>query len=87
MSLECYACRTAARTVTFGVSGSSSDEARLVFNKYGDTYFLSEVWTPGQSQGGGLSKSKTEREIASSNPTVARVTLPAGTNRAVIARR
>jgi len=53
-------------TVTYGIGGGVNppDEGRLVFNKYGDTYYLSEVWKPGDSQGGALAKSKTEREIA-----------------------
>jgi hypothetical protein len=90
LSLECYAVRAHGYTVTFGIGGGDnnlSDEGRLVFHKYGDTYYLSEVWTPGDSQGAALAKSKTEREIARTTPDVARVTLPARKSHVTIARR
>jgi hypothetical protein len=32
-----------------GMSGDSADAARLVFNRYGDRYFLREVWLSGSS--------------------------------------
>jgi hypothetical protein len=57
--------------------GKYSDQGRLVFHKYGDKYFLTEAWS--EQSGGwavGVPMSKTEREIARSNPDVARVTLP-----------
>jgi hypothetical protein len=38
----------------------SSDKARLVFRKYGNRYYLAQVWAPGQS-GSELPKSKSER--------------------------
>jgi hypothetical protein len=89
LSLECYACRTNVIATTFPVGGGAnlSGEGRLVFNKYGDTYFLSEVWTPGYTQGGSLSKSKTEREMARITPAVGRVTVAAGTSHVIIAQR
>jgi hypothetical protein len=89
LSLECYVCRTHAITATFGIGGGGNppSEGRLVFNKYGETYFLSEVWTPGDLQGGGLSKSKTESESARATPSVARVIVPARKGQATIARR
>lgn len=36
-------------------------QSRLVFHKYGDEYFLSEVWTSGKSIGRELSVSRQER--------------------------
>jgi ribosomal protein L33 len=58
LSLECYACRSHVYSTTFGIGGGGNplNEGRLVFNKYGETYFLSEVWTPGDLQGGGTVK-------------------------------
>ena len=50
---------------------SGTPNARLVFNKYGDQYFLSQIWD-GQSQSGiALSESKREKELkmASTNPS------------------
>jgi hypothetical protein len=90
LSLECYACGAHGYTVTHGIGGGDNnlpDEGRLVFNKYGDTYYLSAVWAPGDPQGGALSKSKTEREIARTTPDVARVILAARKSHATIARR
>jgi len=37
---------------------------KLVFNKYGDSYFLSEIWSPGYDRGQLLPKSQRELEIA-----------------------
>jgi hypothetical protein len=41
-------------------------ESRLVFNLYGDRYYLSQVWTIGGSDGYGLSKSENEERLAKS---------------------
>ena len=75
--------------VTFPVGGGTNrpDEGRLVFNKYGDTYFLSEVWAPGYAQGGAISKSKTEREISRISPAAVRVALAAGSSHVIMAKR
>jgi len=37
--------------------------ASLIFNRYGNDYFLSEVWTKGGSIGRGLPKTHAEREL------------------------
>ena len=44
----------------------SSDRAMLVFNRYGDQYFLSQVWEAGRTTGQELPKSPAEREIMGS---------------------
>jgi hypothetical protein len=36
----------------------------LVFNRYSNTYFLAQVWHPGNDRGYRLPKTKTEREMA-----------------------
>jgi hypothetical protein len=36
----------------------------LVFNRYGNEYFLSEIWPMGASTGRELTKSRAERELA-----------------------
>jgi len=41
-----------------------SDTAKLVFNRYGNHYFLSQVWTLGSDRGHVLRPTKAEREIA-----------------------
>ena len=43
--------------------GPQNDTA-LLFNRYGDHYFLSQVWTVGEVSGEQLPKSKMEREVA-----------------------
>lgn len=37
--------------------------AKLVFHRYGSTYFLSQVWMAGEGTGRELTKSKSERAI------------------------
>ena len=44
-------------------STASRNEARLVFHRYGYTYFLSEVWGPG-NDGRQLRTTSRERELA-----------------------
>ncbi len=39
------------------------DNGTLVFHKYGDDYFLSEVWAKGASVGRELTKTHAEREL------------------------
>jgi len=38
--------------------------AKLVFHRYGDQYFLHQVWTPASERGGQLSQSRAERAKA-----------------------
>ena len=42
----------------------TQERAKLVFKRYGDRYFLSQVWYPGTNQGRELGISKVERELA-----------------------
>ena len=39
---------------------------KLVFNKYGDEYFLSQIWKAGSNTGNELRKSRREAEVAAS---------------------
>ena len=41
-----------------------SDVGKLVFNQYGDQYFLSKIWVPSSDTGRELPKSRLEREVA-----------------------
>jgi len=45
---------------TFG----TSSQGKLVFNKYGDEYFLSQVWKAGSNTGSELRKTQRETEVA-----------------------
>jgi hypothetical protein len=47
----------------FDSDATASGKARLVFNKYGEQYFLSQVWLEGGSVGCRLSPSKMEKEV------------------------
>jgi hypothetical protein len=39
-------------------------QGKLVFNKYGDAYFLSQVWKAGSNSGSELRKTRRETEVA-----------------------
>lgn len=45
--------------------------AKLVFHRYGSTYFLAQAWTAGESTGIELSKSRRERALESELRTIA----------------
>ena len=54
--------RSASMRLTNGITApKASAEAKLVFHRYGEIYFLSEVWTVGESSGRQLLKSSRER--------------------------
>jgi hypothetical protein len=58
--------RKSAWFLTFGTSSPEArEEASLVFNRYGDQYFLKEVWTVGDVTGRQLFPSRGERELSS----------------------
>ena len=40
-----------------------ADNATLVFHRYGDEYFLAEIWAKGASVGRELTKTRAEREL------------------------
>jgi hypothetical protein len=45
-------------------SNERQRESRLVFSRYGEHYFLSQVWTAGDSDGRELFKTQQERSLA-----------------------
>jgi hypothetical protein len=51
-----------APTIPVDAKGGESEPV-LVFHKYGNSYFLSEIWT-GEAQGRQLFKSEREKELA-----------------------
>jgi hypothetical protein len=65
-NLACYACKVDVRFQThqIGSYAARNEPSKLVFNKYGDKYFLSSVWMPGRGVGNALPTSKTESETA-----------------------
>ncbi len=46
------------------ISNVPQSATKLVFNRYGDRYFLAQVWTEGAQSGRQLSKSSREKELA-----------------------
>jgi hypothetical protein len=42
--------------------------AALQFHRYGDTYFLDKIWTPGYNTARGVPKSSFEKELARHGP-------------------
>lgn len=44
-------------------TGAVNENSRLVFNRYDDQYFLSQVWMSGDSDGRGLFRSGKERSL------------------------
>ena len=41
-----------------------ADKTKLVFNQYGNRYFLSQIWVAGETRGHQLPKSSREKETA-----------------------
>jgi hypothetical protein len=62
------------------VASEPKSESKLIFNRYGDRYFLSQVWTAGNACGRQLLKSDREKEMAqiAKLETQGQVTLVAG---------
>ena len=57
--------RSSAIALTKGMqAGKISDGGKLVFNRYGDQYFLSEIWGAWSDAGRQFPKSRLEREVA-----------------------
>jgi hypothetical protein len=57
--------KSAAMIITIPVQTSDRpSEGKLVFNKYGDEYFLSKVWRAGSKTGSALPKTRREAEVA-----------------------
>jgi len=57
--------RTSALFTTMLLRASETQEkAKLVFHKYGDQYFLSQIWTPGDTTGRELFTPRLELEMA-----------------------
>ena len=66
-----------AQTNTLEVTQASAD-GKFIFNRYGDIYFLSQIWTPGEEVGRMLPMSKVEKEVAGGFPASETTILIAG---------
>jgi hypothetical protein len=63
---------TSMQTTSLGADSHMTDRTKLVFNKYGDQYFLSQIWASGEPQGHAVLKSHKERELIKKGGLLAR---------------
>jgi hypothetical protein len=87
--VRCYSARANVFAPTNNLGGGPDENtpSRLIFNKYGDKYFLAEVWWPPDSgYGAGLVRSRDEREIARDTSQAARIAIPVRTGVVTLAR-
>ena len=65
--IRCSEPTASAMVVTIGKQAKEQQErSKLVFHRYNDHYFLSQVWTAGSIRGRQLLKSPREKEVARS---------------------
>ena len=63
--INCRDARAAAFVVTNPAQARElQSQSKLVFNRYDNRYFLSQVWTAGSTRGRQLRKSPKEKEMA-----------------------
>jgi hypothetical protein len=76
ISIQSADGRKSAVVITIPVQARTRpDQALLVFHRYGDQYFLAQVWAPGDITGSELPQSRAESELAknASKPQMASV--------------
>lgn len=74
-------CSKAAIVLTLPAESSVSKNSRLEFHRYGNQYFLANIWTVGDSIGSELIKSRAERELEKGVSNREMVTLIGHANR------
>src|SRR5229473_5280040 len=63
--VHCWDARAATFVVTNPAQAKElQSQSKLIFNRYGNRYFLSQVWTAGSIRGRQLRKSPKEKEMA-----------------------
>jgi hypothetical protein len=55
----------AVLALTGSVSGKPASETKLVFHKYGDEYFLAQIWIQGDNTGRQFPRTHGEKELMS----------------------
>ena len=63
--------------VIAAVRPAAQEPSRLVFNRYGDSYFLTKVWDAFSDGGKALLKTPQEKEYAARNGLVQTASIPA----------
>ncbi|MGB9234034.1 MAG: hypothetical protein WCC04_06440 [Terriglobales bacterium] len=62
--LRIYSAERQSLVQTHTVQGHAPEgSGKMVFHRYGDVYFLAEVWAPGRDVGQQLTKSRAEDEV------------------------
>ncbi len=62
--IHCWDARASALVITNAAQAKEPQtESKLVFNRYGNRYFLSQVWTAGSIRGRQLPVSPREKEM------------------------
>jgi hypothetical protein len=70
--------KTGANVITIPVAGKSPEgHGQVVFHRYGEKYFLAQVWTPSHETGRQTLESRDEVELAKQQKMLAQV-LPLG---------
>jgi len=78
--IHCWDTRASALVITNAAQAKElQTESKLVFNRYGNRYFLSQVWTSGSIRGRQLPISPREKEMPqlARNETKTEITLVA----------
>lgn len=63
---------------TGSISRTVTGDGKLVFNRYGNRHFLSQIWSRGTDRGHLVRKSKAELEMAARYTTVDVAGIPSG---------
>ena len=72
-SLKLSCEKSSVMVLTYGGSTSKTpSHAKLVFHKYGDQYFLAQVWDEGSTTANNLMATKAERDAARTSGRLAR---------------
>jgi hypothetical protein len=69
---------TTTRTVT---TDSTPTKSALVFNKYGDSYFLHQIWVEGEQDGNQLEPSQTEQRMETRGQTASQLSIDCKVNK------
>lgn len=59
---------------TNSVIGQTNEQAKLVFNRYGDRYYFSQAWLAADNTGMQVSKSRSEKATANELASIKRAT-------------
>jgi hypothetical protein len=70
----------------FTQASKTRNESSLVFNRYGDQYFLATIWTAGNDSGHEISESRSERELVRTSRALAK-SAPGRETVSIIAQR